>query len=85
MTDKNDLVNIFNDIKNDEINNDLYPKFSDESDLFTYKFQESHYLFINNVTIAFNKVHFDNGNLRFYIDDITVGAVAILNIEEIIN
>ena len=81
ITNKKDLKDIFNKIKEDEIANKSKPIIKEEDNSCSYSFENSQYLFINNVTISFNKVQFDEDNLRFYIDDVAVGAIAILNIE----
>jgi len=83
ITNKKDLLKIFNEIKEFEIVNKLKPIVNEENDTFCYVYQKSHYVFLNNVTIAFNKVQFDKDNLRFYMGEEAVGAIAILNIETI--
>jgi len=85
IVNKKDLISIFDEIKEEEIANNLKPIVKEEDALFTYLFENSHYLFLNNVTIAFNKVQFEEDNLRFYIGDEAIGAIAILNIEGISN
>ena len=79
------MICIFDIIKKKEIANDLKPIVKKEEDSLIYLFENSQYVFINNVTIAFNKVHFDEDHLRFYIDDESIAAIAIPNIEKIDN
>ncbi|RBQ24179.1 hypothetical protein ALNOE001_04300 [Candidatus Methanobinarius endosymbioticus] len=83
MVAKDDSINIFKDIYDDEIDNGLKPEITNESDSSIYKFQESHYTFVNNVTISFDEVEFDDDNLRFYLEEGSVAGVAIPNIEEL--
>ena len=85
IVDKDDLVHIFDEIKEEEIDNNLKPLVEEDEGLFSYFFEDSHFVFINNLTIAFNKVQFNEDNLRFYIDDEAIGAIAILNIDKIVN
>jgi hypothetical protein len=75
MPTKDDLIDIFNELHDYEINNKLESKIINESDLITHKFQEAHYVFINNVTIGFDELQFDDDNLRFYFDNTSVAAV----------
>ena len=85
ISNKEELIRVFDDIREEEIANDMKPVIKREDNLFSYLFGDIHFVFINNVTIAFNKVQFDEDNLRFYIDDKAVGAIAILNIDNIAN
>ncbi len=83
MIEKEDLLDYFDDLKNEEINNGLKPDFDQKEGLIIYSYKESHYVFINNVTISFNQIQLDEDNIHFYIDDEPVAAIAILNIENI--
>lgn len=83
MATKNNLIDIFTDIHNEEIETELKPEIMDENDSIIYQFHEPHFIFINNVTIGFDKVQFNNYNIRFYLDEGSVAAVDILNIDEI--
>lgn len=83
MVTKDNLIDIFNEIYDDEINNKLESKIINEPDLIIHQFQKFHSVFINNVTIGLDEVQFDNDNLRFYFGDKSIAVIAILNIEEI--
>ncbi|MEA4956460.1 hypothetical protein SDC9_17821 [bioreactor metagenome] len=79
----NELINIFGIIESNEVEDGLNPTFTRDNNSFYYKFEKIHFLFINNVTIAFNKLQFDKSNIRFYIGNEAVSATSILNIEDI--
>ncbi|MBF4468318.1 MAG: hypothetical protein ISP01_02825 [Methanobrevibacter arboriphilus] len=81
--DQKDLVNIFKKIESDELDNGLKPVFLQNKNDISYQFEKIHFIFINKVTLAFNRLQIDENNLRFYIDDEAVSAIAIFNIEEI--
>ncbi len=79
----NELINIFGIIESNEVEDGLNPIVTRDNDLFSYQFEKIHFLFINNVTLAFNKLKFDKNNVRFYMGNEAVSAVSILNIEDI--
>lgn len=82
MVDIDDLIAIFNNIKEEELEKGFKVNFSNEDNIFKYDFENIHFVFLNKVTLAFNQVKLDN-NLRFYIDNQAIGAIDILAIEEI--
>lgn len=83
MLDKKELLNIFCSINEEEIANGLKPELNQEKDIFFFLFEKFHHVFVNNVTIAFNRIQIRDDNIHFYIDDEAVAAIAILNIEDI--
>jgi hypothetical protein len=85
MFNKKDLIAIFSNIQEEEIANNLKPIVQEEDGVFKYIFEESHFIFINNLTMAFDKVILSSNDLRFYITEIAVGAIAIPNIKNIKN
>lgn len=85
MLSKDELFNIFESIKEKEIADGLKPELMQEKDLFIFLFEESHYVFVNNVTIVFNKIYLGEDNIHFYIDDEAIAAIATLNIDDITN
>lgn len=74
---KNEIIAIFDNLE--EINKEK----SDDLNIANYSSDEINYIFVNNVTLAFNKVQIDD-NLRFYIDDQATSAIAIDNILDIV-
>ncbi|MBZ9571070.1 hypothetical protein KQY27_05900 [Methanobrevibacter sp. TMH8] len=85
MITKEKLLNIFEIIMEEEVVNGLKSELNQEDDIFSFVFEESHFIFVNNVTIAFNKINIDEDNIHFYFDNEAIAGIAILNIENISN
>ncbi|WP_067260438.1 hypothetical protein [Methanobrevibacter cuticularis] len=85
MIEKEELIAIFLNIAEQEMENGIIPEIVKEDGCISYSFKEMHFIFINNVTLSFNKLIIDEDNVRFYIDDLAVSAIAIDNVDIIAN